>query len=106
MKWRRPLLVPLIGMRRDRPTPPIPNDMSVTGQALLKLSYIQAHSPYQREVLGAYSRAVIELARCHHELEKMGEPDAAATLARYASEVTDTACEHVAMSAEIHPEPQ
>lgn len=78
----------------------------VTSQALLKLAYIEASTPYQRELLGTYSRAVIELARCAMELERAGQLHKAATLARYASEVTDMACEHVAMSAEIQQVPQ
>lgn len=106
MKWRRPLSVPLFGMQRTGPKPPLSPDLSLTAQSLLKLSYIQARTPYQRELLGAYSRAVIELSRCVMELERMDEPANAATLARYASEVTDIACEHIAMSAEIHEVPQ
>ncbi len=106
MKWRRPLNVPLFGMKRAGPKPPIAADLSLTAQSLLKLLYIQAHTPYQRELLGAYSRAVIELSRCVMELERMDEPANAVTLARYASEVTDIACEHIAMSAEIPQVPQ
>jgi hypothetical protein len=83
----------------------MPADIRVAGQALLKLAYIEARTPYQRALLGAYSRAVIELARCAIELERAEHPTAA-TLARYASEVTDIACEHVAMSAEIQQVPQ
>lgn len=108
MKWRRPLKVPLMGMSwGPKGPPPMPTDISLTSQSLLKLSYIQARTPYQRELLAAYSRAVIELSRCVMELERMDEHANAATLARYASEVTDVACEHIAMSAEIqHQEPQ
>jgi hypothetical protein len=92
---------PLIGIIRNGPPPPIPTDISVTSQALLKLSYIQARTPYQRELLGAYSRAVIELARCAMELERRDERPTAATLAKYAQEITDIACEHIDMSGEI-----
>jgi hypothetical protein len=82
---------------------PIPADISISAQTLMKLSQIDAHSPYQRELLGAYARAVIELSRCVMELERMGAAAGAATLARYASQVTDIACEHIATSAEIYP---
>jgi hypothetical protein len=105
MKWRKPLHVPLIGLRRNKPPAPIPADVSISAQTLTALSYIDARTPHQRALLGAYARAVIELSRCVMELERMNEPIAAATLARYASEVTEVACEHVAMSAEIHTEP-
>lgn len=81
-------------------TPPL-EGLSSTSGALLKLSYIEAKTPYQRELLGAYGRAVIELARLVMELERNHAFTFAETLARYASEVTDLACEHVAMSAEI-----
>jgi hypothetical protein len=91
---------------------PALDGFSPTSQALLKLSYIEARTQYQRELVGAYGRSVIELARCVMELDKLSKRHAygicrqtAATLARYASEIADIACEHVAMSAEIHREP-
>lgn len=80
--------------------PPL-EGLSATNGALLKLAYIKAETPYQRELLGAYGRVVIELARCVMELERAQALTFADTLARYASEVTDIACEHVRMSAEI-----
>jgi hypothetical protein len=103
MKRSRP---PTDGVLLDAALGSIRDNLSPTARSLLMLAGIQASTPYQRELLGAYSRAVIELSRCVVELERMKEPAKAATLARYASEVTYIACEHVTMSAEIHQEPQ
>lgn len=58
-----------------------------------------------------YSTAIMALCRCALELESRHTKSDIAqhyaiAIAAQASRVTDMACEHVAMSAEIHTEPQ
>lgn len=58
-------------------------------------------TPHARRTLAACAAAVTELARSAQTLHRIGETELAASLVRYASEVTDVACEHVRKSGEI-----
>lgn len=60
-------------------------------------------TPQGRRTLAAYAALVTEIARTARTLERLGEPALAASLVRYASEVTDMACEHARKSGEIAP---
>lgn len=70
-------------------------------KALLHLSRLEPDTQLQRRVVSAYGRAVVEIARAVGELEKLNATKQAESLAGYASQVTNMACEHLAQVIEM-----
>jgi hypothetical protein len=71
------------------------------GKLMKRLCDVPVRTHQQRLALSTYASLVTEFARTAHTLQTNGEARQAQALLRYASEVTDMACEYVRKSGEI-----